>query len=112
MPSARISASVRTPVPDDELLFDLLGRIPDPRRRRGVRHPVGALIAVAVCAVMAGARGFTAIGEWARDAGAVAMTRLGLAWGSVDESTLRRLFARLDADRRDMVLGTWATGTR
>jgi predicted transposase YbfD/YdcC len=108
MPSSRICAPVRTPVPDHEFLFDLLGRIPDPRRRRGVRHPVGALIAVAVCAVMAGARGFTAIGEWVRDAGAVAMARLGLERGSVDESTLRRLFARLDADRLDMVLGTWA----
>ncbi len=69
---------------------------------------MGALIAVAVCAVIAGARGFTAIGEWARDAGAGAMTRLGLERGSVDESTLRRLFARLDADRLDAVLGTWA----
>ncbi|MDO0925027.1 transposase family protein [Streptomyces sp. TG1A-8] len=69
---------------------------------------MGALIAVAVCAVMAGARGFTAVGEWARDAGAVAMARLGLERGSVDESTLRRLFARLDADRLDAVLGAWA----
>ncbi|MFE7752844.1 ISAs1 family transposase [Streptomyces sp. NPDC057428] len=108
MPSSRICAPVRTSVPDHELLVDLLGRIPDPRRRRGVRHAVGALIAVAVCAVMAGARGFTAIGEWARDAGAVAMTRLGLERDSVDESTLRRLFARLDADRLDAVLGAWA----
>jgi predicted transposase YbfD/YdcC len=73
-----------------------------------VRHPVGALIAVAVCAVVAGARGFTAIGEWARDAGGAALERLGLQRGGVDESTLRRLFARLDADRLDVVLGAWA----
>ncbi|MYS32891.1 ISAs1 family transposase [Streptomyces sp. SID4920] len=82
--------------------------MPDPRRRRGVRHPVGALIAVAVCAVMAGARGFTAIGEWARDAGGAALERLDLERGKVDESTLRRLFARLGGDRPDVVLGTWA----
>ncbi|MDX3349474.1 ISAs1 family transposase [Streptomyces anthocyanicus] len=80
----------------------------DPRRRRGVRHPAGALIAVAVCAVVAGARGFTAIGEWARDAGGVALARMGLERGGVDESTLRRLFARLDAGRLDAVLGAWA----
>ncbi|MFD6327844.1 ISAs1 family transposase [Streptomyces sp. NPDC058442] len=96
------------PVPDHELLVQLLAGIPDPRRRRGVRHPVGALIAVAVCAVVAGARGFTAIGEWARDAGSAALKRLGLERGGVDESTLRRLFARLDADRLDTVLGVWA----
>ena len=69
---------------------------------------MGALIAVAVCAVMAGARGFTAIGEWARDAGVVAITQLGLVRGSVDEPTLRRLFSRLDADRPDALLGAWA----
>ena len=96
------------PVPEHELLVQLLAGIPDPRRRRGVRHPVGALIAVAVSAVVAGARGFTAIGEWARDAGGAALERLGLQRGGVDESTLRRLFARLDADRLDVVLGAWA----
>ncbi|MFJ3933450.1 ISAs1 family transposase [Streptomyces sp. NPDC090029] len=69
---------------------------------------MGALIAVAVCAVVAGARGFTAIGEWARDAGGVALARLGLERGGVDESTLRRLFARLDAGHLDAVLGAWA----
>ncbi|MFG3310329.1 transposase family protein [Streptomyces wuyuanensis] len=99
MSSSLIPAPVRTPVPEDDLLVQLLAGIPDPRRRRGVRHPVGALIAVAVCAVVAGARGFTAIGEWARDTGAAALQRLGLQRGGVDESTPRRLFARLDADR-------------
>ncbi|WP_328748136.1 ISAs1 family transposase [Streptomyces sp. NBC_00285] len=108
MSSSLIPAPVRTPVPDHELLAELLAGIPDPRRRRGVRHPVGALIAVAVCAVLAGARGFTAIGEWARDAGSAALERLGLERGRVDESTLRRLFARLDADRLDAALGAWA----
>lgn len=108
MSSSLIPSPVRTPVPDHELLVQLLARIPDPRRRRGVRHPVGALIAVAVCAVVAGARGFTAIGEWARDAGVAALARLGLERGRVDESTLRRLFALLDADGLDAVLGAWA----
>ncbi|WP_275677185.1 MULTISPECIES: ISAs1 family transposase [unclassified Streptomyces] len=108
MSSSRIPAPVRTPVPDQELLVEVLGRMPDPRRRRGVRHPAAALIAVAVCAVVAGARGFTAIGEWAQDAGAVALRRLGLERGAMDESTLRRLFARLDADRLDTLLGAWA----
>ncbi|MGW3240459.1 ISAs1 family transposase [Streptomyces olivaceus] len=107
MSSSLIPAPVRTPVPEHELLVQLLAGIPDPRRRRGVRHPVGALIAVAVCAMMAGARGFTAIGEWARDAGGAALERLGLERGKVDESTLRRLFACLDADRLDVVLGAW-----
>ncbi|NEA44161.1 transposase family protein [Streptomyces sp. SID11385] len=56
MSSSLIPAPVRTPVPEDELLVQLLAGIPDPRRRRGVRHPVAALIMVAVCAVVTGAR--------------------------------------------------------
>jgi predicted transposase YbfD/YdcC len=66
---------------------------------------------VAVCAVTAGARGFTAIGEWVRDVGAGTLARLGLERGRVDESTLRRLFARLDADHLDVVLGAWAASS-
>jgi len=69
---------------------------------------VAALIAVAVCAVVAGARGFTAIGEWAGGAGSAALKRVGVGGGGVDKSTRRRLFARLDADRLDAVLGVWA----
>jgi hypothetical protein len=34
--------------------------------------------------------------------------QLGLVRGPVAETTLRRLFARLDADRLDALLGTWA----
>ncbi|WP_245880420.1 transposase family protein [Streptomyces zhaozhouensis] len=97
-----------TPVSHREYLVELLGQVPDPRKRRGIRHPVGGLIAVAVCAVLAGARGFTAVGEWAQDASVASLARLGLARGPVDESTLRRLFARLDADLLDAVLGAWA----
>lgn len=108
MPSSRIPAPVSTPVSRCGHLVELLDQVPDPRKRRGIRHPVSRLIAVAVCAVVAGARGFTAIGEWAKDAGVASLARLGLARGSVDESTLRRLFARLDADLLDAVLGAWA----
>ncbi|MEU1276337.1 transposase family protein [Streptomyces sp. NPDC005799] len=117
MSSSRISVPVRAPVPDHELLVDLLGRIPDPRRRRGIRHPAGALIAVAVCAVMAGARGFTAIGEWARDAGTVAMARLGLergagSGGRVDDATPVREAGRGPSRRRAGGVGRNADHTR
>jgi hypothetical protein len=66
---------------------------------------------VAVCAVTAGSRGFTAIGEWVHDVGAGTLARLGLERGSVDESTLRRLFTRLNADHLDAVLGASATSS-
>ena len=89
-------------------LLELLGRVPDPRALRGRRHSAAALIAVAVCAVLTNAQGFTAIAEWARDAGRRRLSRLGMTRGVADESTFRRLFARLDADVLDRVLCTWA----
>jgi len=39
-------------------LLDLLATVPDPRDRRGVRYPLAGVLAVAVTAVLAGARSF------------------------------------------------------
>ncbi|TDC46920.1 transposase family protein, partial [Micromonospora sp. KC207] len=44
-----------------------LAAVPDPRDPRGVRYPLTALLAVAVCAVMAGASSFAAITDWLHD---------------------------------------------
>jgi len=49
-------------------LLGYLAQIADPRHRRGRRHALGAVLAVAVAAVLAGARSLAAIGEWASDA--------------------------------------------
>ncbi|MEX5637824.1 ISAs1 family transposase [Parafrankia sp. FMc2] len=66
------------------------------------------VLTLATCAVLAGARSFTAIGEWAADAGLAATGPLGIA-RVPEESTFRRVFAALDADALDAVLGAWAT---
>src|SRR5660398_224477 len=79
---------------DDDLLR-ALGGAPDPRDRRGGRCRLAGVLAVAVCAVLAGARSFTAIGEWALDLSVEQLARLGLERAPV-ESTMRKLFARLD----------------
>ena len=93
-------------------LLDHLGRVPDPRDPRGVRYPLSGMLAVAVCAVLAGARSFAAIGEWALDLGTDQLDRLGLERAPV-ESTLRKLFARLDAAALDRQLAVLAwTRTR
>jgi hypothetical protein len=42
-----------------------LRRVPDPRKRRGLRHQISVILMIAGCAVMAGARSFAAIGAWA-----------------------------------------------
>lgn len=41
--------------------------VPDPRARRGVRYAFTSILAVPVCATLAGARSFAAIGECAAE---------------------------------------------
>lgn len=95
-----------------EDLVRLLARVPDPRDPRGVRYPLAGMLAVAVTAVLAGARSFAAIGEWASDMLPDRLTRLGLS-AVPDESTLRKLFVRLDVLALDRQFGVFAwTRTR
>jgi hypothetical protein len=58
------------------LLVALAG-VPDPRDPRGKRYPLVSMLAVAVCAVLAGACTFAAITDWLRDLDRSAWVRLG-----------------------------------
>lgn len=89
-------------------LLSLLARVPDPRKPRGVRHRVVAVLGLSVCAVMAGARSYVAIAEWAADADAATLAELGVGPVVACESTFRRMLQRLDADALDDLVGGWA----
>ena len=78
------------PAARSQYLLDLLAQVPDPRKRRGRRHPLAGLLAVGIAAVIAGSRSFAAIGQWAADAGPEV---LGAVRGPAEESTFRRGFA-------------------
>jgi hypothetical protein len=82
-------------------LLAVLAGVADPRHRRGVRHRLAAILGLAVCAVLAGARSFTAIAEWAADAGTETLRMLGATGVVPSESTFRRTLQRLDADAFD-----------
>jgi hypothetical protein len=58
-------------------LLAVLAAMPDPRDPRGVRYPLASVLAVAVCAVLAGAVTFAAIADWVRDLDSPAWARLG-----------------------------------
>jgi predicted transposase YbfD/YdcC len=91
-------------------LLAALAGVPDPRARRGVRHHVTSILALAVCAVLAGARSFTAIGEWAADASEQVLSALDVGVCPPCESTIRRTLQRLDGDELDTAIGGWAAG--
>ena len=105
MPSSPITPADVRPV--DPQLLSVLGKVPDPRDPRGVRYPLSGVLAVAVCAVVCGARSFAAIGDWALELGAEQLDRLGLQRAPV-ESTMRKLLARLDAVALDRQLAVLA----
>ncbi len=88
-------------------LLETLARIPDPRKRRGKRHHLPAVLAVALAATLAGARSFVAIAEWAADAAPEARTRLGITGAVPSESTIRRCLQQLAPDQFDELIGAW-----
>lgn len=88
-------------------LLAALTRVPDPRDRRGIRYPLASLLAVAVCAVLAGAVTFAAITDWADDLDPAAGRRLGFTGRVPVLTTLWRLLVRVDASMLQAVLTDW-----
>jgi predicted transposase YbfD/YdcC len=110
MPSSRTAPATSRPVGPSsaKVLLELLAAVPDPRRPRGVRHSLPGLLAVAIAAVVSGARSFAAIGQWVGDADADLLAALGFRYGRrPSESAIRRAFGRLDAAGLDVVPGAW-----
>ncbi|MGL5828905.1 MAG: ISAs1 family transposase [Angustibacter sp.] len=88
-------------------LLEVLAGVPDPRAARGVRHDFTGLLVAALCAVMAGARSYVAMGEWASDVPAPVLALIGLR-SAPDESTFRRALQVADVDALDALVGAWA----
>jgi hypothetical protein len=98
----------RLPLEGERGLMDLLKTVVDPRKPRGVRHPVVTIVAIAVCAALSGARSFCAIAEWAQSLGRDTLRELGSKWKTPpSEPTIRRVLQRIDADRLDARIGPW-----
>jgi predicted transposase YbfD/YdcC len=91
-----------------------LAQVPDPRDPRGVRHTLTSLLLAAAAAVLAGARSFTEIGEWAADAPARVLGALGVRYDPLarrfqppDEATFRRVLEAVDAVALEAAVGSW-----
>ncbi len=65
-------------------LLAVLAGVADPRRRWGVRHRLSVILGLALCAVLAGARSFTAMAEWAADADGETLRVLAGGWYWLD----------------------------
>ena len=80
--------------------------LPDPRKRRGVRHRFPHLLVIMVCSVLAGAKSLVEMAEWAADTARDQLATLGI--GSPHATTLARVLQLLDADALDQLIGAWA----
>jgi hypothetical protein len=90
-------------------LFERWEQVVDPRKRRGVRHPLQSLLSIAACAVLSGAVSIGAIAEWAMHLTAEQMRRFGSGRPTPpSERTLRRVLGALDAAAFDRIVGQWA----
>ena len=95
-------------------LLERLAAITDPRAKRGVRHRLVSLLAIAAAAALSGAKSFVAVGEFAGELSQEALARLGARCHPVTgryvaphEATLRRAIRSVDPDQLDRVLGGW-----
>ena len=114
-----LSLSLTDAVPErfslpDPALASCLAAVPDPRRRRGVRHSLVSLLMASVAAALAGARSFTAIGEWIADAPPPVLAALGIRRDPLtgrfeppDEATICRVLEAVDAHALDSAAGSW-----
>jgi predicted transposase YbfD/YdcC len=65
------------------------------------------VLALSVAAVLAGARSYVAIAEWAHDLPVSARVRLGIGRRAPSESTIRRILQAVDLDALDAALSGW-----
>lgn len=113
MPADPLSviASRVAPSPGPDRLEDLLAvlaEVRDPRKSRGVRHRFAVILVVSVCAVLAGARSFVAIGEWAADLPLGVRLLLRLGRRAPSERTILRGLQLVDPAELDAALARWS----
>lgn len=86
-------------------LREALGKIPDPRARRGVRYPFTDLLLILICAVFSGAKSLSTVVEWAAQA---SETSPLFGSGRIPSlATIHRLVARLDPLALDSSINEW-----
>lgn len=97
-----------------EDLIDILKSLKDPRHKRGKRHRKISILAIAICAVLCGARGYSAIAQWAQHRTQNQLKRLWCRYNEKSnqyqppsEPTIRRVLQAIDAEAVDQAIYAW-----
>src|SRR3954468_17098798 len=94
-------------------LATALATVPEARHRRGRRHELTGMLAIAACACLTGATSYVAIGEWAAAQGQAVLDCLGRGCSArvlPCEATLRRCLQVTDPAALDAAVAGWAVG--
>lgn len=94
--------------PESISLLQALAAVPDPRKRRGRRHSLQSILFLALSAILAGARSYAAITDWA----AVAEPEVRVCTEPPHASTFRRVLSRLDPVALQTALTGWVLSRR
>jgi predicted transposase YbfD/YdcC len=101
-----------------EDLYERLRRLPECRKRRGLRHHFATVLTISMGAILSGARSYVAIAEWAGKLTQNHLKRLRARrdpetgqYEAPSEPTIRRVLQRADAEAVDRSLGEWLLST-
>ena len=95
--------------PADAGLLSVLAAIPDPRGRKGRRHPLAAMLAAITCGILTGARGCTAIAQWINNQDVEFWHALGFTRRPPRVTCYRSLLLALPAETLENALRRWAS---
>jgi len=95
----------------DASLMEVLEGIYDPRNARGKRHPLPALLALAVVAMLAGMTSYEAIVDYGKERGGEFLRLLGFTRRrGLCKATYSRVFRRIDVADFESRVGQWIRG--
>jgi len=89
-------------------LIAALGSVPDPRKARGRRYSLQSILMLALTGVMAGARSWTALAQWAREG----QHKVKLCGPAPSLWTFRRVLCDVDVTAVEAALAGWVLGRR
>lgn len=89
-------------------LVAALKSVPDPRKARGRRYCLQSILMLALTGVMAGARSWTALAQWAREG----QHKVALCGPAPSLWTFRRVLCAVDIAAVEAALAAWVLGVR
>src|SRR3954469_21316448 len=92
-------------------LLGAMQELPDPRKRRGVRHPFAGLVSLTLLGLLCRQMDFLSISRWASDHWDSLKEPLGFSKAyAPHNTTLSRACARFDLDEFRKALFDWLLG--